>query len=162
MCTQVCTLVDVCTRTCRQAQSVLCVFCWVGGYVSPRRLKGGPKRLWGSWDRHVQGPGLEEGERGVHGYWARCRGRAGAGAGFSSPELGPFPLGCLSGFQSGLKLLFVEMFVLGLKPAAETLVPVKDRPPRGGREGHGQGRLRMAASEVFLSGSRLGRRLVSV
>lgn len=60
-------------------------------------------------------------------------------------------MGCLPGFQSGIRLFFVELFVLSLQPAAETLVPVKDRPPPGGREGHGQGRLQMAAAEVFLS-----------
>lgn len=145
MCTLICSLMCACAHVCA-CRHKACYMCFVG-WVIMCCLVG-----WRVCFRGCGAPeigkslnsGREEGE-GVHHCLERCLGLAGSGgpvpSSFWSPEQGPFPLGCLPGFSAGIRLFFVEIFVLRPKATSEILVPVKDRPPPGGREGHGQGRL---------------------
>lgn len=96
---------------------MICV--WLAGWIMCHlaRSKWVPKRLWGSRNKQIQGTRGRK-EEGVLRYLERL--------GLASILLNSlYPLGCLPGSQSGIKLFMFESFVLWLKPAAEPLYRVR-------------------------------------
>lgn len=75
----------------------------------------------------------------------------------SSPEEGLFLLGYLTGFQSGITIFLLEGFILSLKLAARTLIPVRNWPPLG----EGGARPGWWLQRYLPAGSVLCRRLVN-